>query len=226
MSVWRSGKMQPRRQPDVSVGALTGAILTPPLVAFFYLGWKLIGLPFVPFNLFDWTSRRLPGPLITIGIDSMVRLIRALQLGATATAAKTAEQTMAIVGFLALGTAAGAMCFLVLRVWSRGPYAAGLGFGAVAGVMMLLILRSVGQAPALKAACEAAWPLMAFLLWGAALGWAHDRLVTISSASGAVVNRVEVERVDRRRFIVRLGGATAVITVVGAGVGALVGSRR
>src|SRR5262245_25653311 len=99
--------MQPRKPPDILVGALMGAILTLPLLTFFYVGWKLIGLPFVPFSLFDWTSRRLPGPLITLGIDSMVRLIRALPLGATAAAAKTAEQTMAIAGFLALGMAAG-----------------------------------------------------------------------------------------------------------------------
>jgi DMSO/TMAO reductase YedYZ molybdopterin-dependent catalytic subunit len=218
--------MPPRKQPDVLVGALTGAILTPPLVAFFYVGWKLIGLPFVPFNLFDWISRRLPGPLITIGIDSMVRLIRALPLGATATAAKTAEQTMAIVGFLALGMTAGALLFVVLRVWKKRPYSAVLGLGAVAGVMTLLIIRSLDHAPAVNAAFDGAWILSGFLLWGPAFGWAHERLRTISSASGDIVNRVEVERVDRRRFIIRLGSATAVMTVVGAGVGVLVGSRR
>ena len=217
--------MQPRKSAG-SVGALIGAILTLALLALFYLGWTIIGLPFVPFNVFDWTSRVLPGSLITLGIDSMVRLIRALPLGDTATAAKTAEQTMAIVGFLAAGTAAGAMFFIVLRVWKGQPYLAGLGLGAVAGVTTLLIIRSLHQPPAVKAAFDNTWILTAFLLWGAAFSWTYERLSAIGLASGDVVNRVQVERADRRRFIIRLGGATAVLTVAGAVVGPLVGSRR
>jgi len=218
--------VQPRKPPDVLVGALTGAILTPPLVAFFYLGLKLIDLPFIPFSVFDWTSRRLPGPLITMGIDFMVRLIRTLPLGATATAAKTAEQTMAVVGFLALGITAGALLFVVLRVVKKRPYSVGLGFGAVAGVLTLFIVRSLDHAPAVNAAFSGAWILTAFVLWGAALGWTYDRFGTISTVSAGTVSGVEVERVDRRRFIIRLGSAAAVMTVVGAGVGMLVGRRR
>ena len=42
-------------------GILVGALLSAPLVAAFYLGWKLGGLPFVPFDLFDWIARELPG---------------------------------------------------------------------------------------------------------------------------------------------------------------------
>jgi len=64
-------------------------------------------------------------------------------------------------------------------------------------------------------------------VWGAAFGWTYTRLNTIAAASTVErVNRAEVERLDRRRFIIRLGSATAVITAVGAGVGAMVGSRR
>jgi len=67
-----------------------------------------------------------------------------------------------------------------------------------------------------------------FLGWGAALGRVYARLITEPDTSphpepdrGAAV-----ERLDRRRFLIRLGGAAAVITVSGATVGALVGSRR
>ena len=99
--------MKQGERPGFFYGALTGAFLTAPLVAIFYLAWKLFGLPFVPFSVFDWVSRVLPGSLITFGIDSMVKLIRSLRLGDTASAAKAAEQGMAIVVFLVAASSPG-----------------------------------------------------------------------------------------------------------------------
>jgi hypothetical protein len=119
--------------PGISTGALIGTILTSPLIALFYLAWKLLGLPFVPFNLFDWASRALPGPVVTLGIDSMVKLIRLLHLGATASAAKTAEQFMAIVMFLGAGIVVGAVLFAILRIWHGKSYFAATFMGADQG---------------------------------------------------------------------------------------------
>ena len=62
-------------------GALVGALLTATLIAMSYVGWKLAGLPFVPFDLFDWIARELPGSLVTFAIDSGVSLGRALHVG-------------------------------------------------------------------------------------------------------------------------------------------------
>jgi DMSO/TMAO reductase YedYZ molybdopterin-dependent catalytic subunit len=219
--------MQSRRTSDVFAAVLIGAFLTLPLIALFYLGWRLLGLSFVPFSLFDWTTRVLPGPLVTFGIDSIVTLVRSLRLGDTATAAKTAEQTMAIVGCLLVGMMAGILFLAAVRLWRKKPYAAGLIMGAVAGAIAVLILQSLDQPAAAGRAVDSAWTFSTFLVWGAAFGWTYTRLNTIAAASTVErVNRAEVERLDRRRFIIRLGSATAVITAVGAGVGAMVGSRR
>ena len=46
--------------------------------ALLYLGEQLASLPFVPFDLFDTLARVLPGGVITAGIDTLVRLITAL----------------------------------------------------------------------------------------------------------------------------------------------------
>jgi hypothetical protein len=59
-------------KPHIRDGALIGALLSAPLIAVSYLVWKLGGLPFVPFELFDWIARELPGSVVTIGIDSRV----------------------------------------------------------------------------------------------------------------------------------------------------------
>jgi DMSO/TMAO reductase YedYZ molybdopterin-dependent catalytic subunit len=219
--------MQSRRTSDVFAAALIGAFLTLPLITLFYLGWRLLGLSFVPFSLFDWTARVLPGPLVAFGIDSIVTLVRSLRLGDTATAAKIAEQAMAIVGCLVVGMMAGILFPAAMRLWRKKPYAAGLIMGALAGAITVLILQSLDQPAAAGRAVDSAWTLSTFLVWGAAFGWTYTRLNTIAAASTVErVNRAEVERLDRRRFIIRLGSATAVITAVGAGVGAIVGSRR
>jgi len=37
-----------------------------------YLAQQLARLPFVPFELFDWITRILPGDVVTFGIDLMI----------------------------------------------------------------------------------------------------------------------------------------------------------
>jgi hypothetical protein len=77
-------------------GLFVAAMLTVALIGIFFFAWKTAGLPFVPFDTFDWQTRVLPGRIIAFGIGSMVAVIRLLHLGPTSTTAKTAEQAMAI----------------------------------------------------------------------------------------------------------------------------------
>jgi hypothetical protein len=87
----------------IRIGSFVGAMLTLSLIVVFYLGWKLAGLPFIPFDVFDWTARVLPGRVLALGIDTMVKVIRALNIGPTDVTAKTAEQAMAVVGMFVAG---------------------------------------------------------------------------------------------------------------------------
>ena len=74
---------------------------------------------------------------------------------------------------------------------------------------------------------SALWILAAFFGWGVALAWVYSRLSPAAgSRQAARMRHASLERIDRRRFMVRLGGATAAITVVGAGVGAWAAARR
>src|SRR5262245_5757628 len=207
-------------KPGAASGALVGAFLTAPLIALFFLAARFFGLAFVPFDVFDWTTRILPGGLITFGIDTMVKAIRAVGLTGTDTAAKAAEQTMAIGMALVVGMVAGALLFVLLRLSKRmDSRLAGLLLGAVAGIAALLIAHRLGRATPVIGAL---WIIAAFLCWGASLGWAHHQLTwgprAPVTARGVAV---AVERVNRRQFIVRLGGAAATLTVVGAAVGSV-----
>jgi DMSO/TMAO reductase YedYZ molybdopterin-dependent catalytic subunit len=213
----------PRKKPGFLTGALVGALLTAPLLAVFYAGWKLAGLPFVPFHVFDWTARILPGRVITFGIDSMVRVIRGLNIADTASAAKAAEQAMAIVVFLVAGVVAGGLVFAIVRALRTRSSFPGVLLGTVLGVGAVMLLH--GRATEVPPPIADGWVVAAFVAWGAALGLVSRRLAPMGEVSGTGES-ASVERVDRRQFLVRLGGATATITVAGAVVGALASGRR
>src|SRR6516225_2505759 len=139
-------KMKTNIRQAIWCGGLMGLLLTAPLVSIFYLGFRLAGLPFVPFNIFDWAARILPGAVISAGIDTMVSLIRWLNLGATSTAAKIAEQIIAIAGFVLIGISLAAILFGVMRFGQRKfAFASGLIVGCLFGLAALQINRSIDQ---------------------------------------------------------------------------------
>ena len=78
----------------LGAGLFVAAMVTASVIAVFFLGWRVVGLPFAPFDIFDWTTRVLPGRVISLGIGIMVAAIRGLHLGPTAETAKMAEQAM------------------------------------------------------------------------------------------------------------------------------------
>ena len=94
------------RKPSLWLGALVGGLLTMTLMSVLFLADQIAGLPFIPFDVFDFVSRQLPGPLLTFGIDSMVEIIIAFNLGETSAAAKIAEQLMGLGAFFLMGAAA------------------------------------------------------------------------------------------------------------------------
>jgi DMSO/TMAO reductase YedYZ molybdopterin-dependent catalytic subunit len=218
--------VKPPRGPGLLAGALVGAMLTAALIAVFYAAWRSAGLPFVPFDVFDWMTRVLPGRLIAFSISTMVSIIRALNLGPTSVVAKAAEQALGIAGLVVTGIVAGAILYVVLRAL-RGRYAYVLGFvpGLVVGVPVLFISYYAGQTATVAPAVGALWILLAFLVWGAAFAWSYRRLsaggATRAAGEPVTAAQASAERVNRRQFLIRLGGATATITVAGAAVGVL-----
>jgi len=219
--------MSTTRGIGLGTGLLVAAMVTAALIAILYFGWTVIGLPFAPFDVFDWTTRVLPGRVIAFGIHTMVAVIRGLHLGSTATTAKAAEQAMGIIGLFVTGLVAGTILYGIMPV-SRGSYAVSLGlaFGLAVGVPIALISNRVGRTATTPPAANVLWLVAIFLIWGLVLGRTYWRL-NPAAATAPIPARegsdatVSVERIDRRRFLVHLGGSTAAITVIGAVVGEL-----
>ncbi len=95
--------------------------------------------------------------------------------------------------------------------------------GIILGVPTMLISMQASQTASVGPAARAIWVLLAFVVWGAVLGGVEQRLIY---PAGVEPVEASAERVDRRTFLIKLGGATAAITVAGAVVGELAEARR
>jgi DMSO/TMAO reductase YedYZ molybdopterin-dependent catalytic subunit len=222
VNVSNSTATAPRHhRPGVLIGALVGFLLTSALVAIFYAADALVGTPFVPYDMLDWMARNLPGGVITFGIDTVVSIIRTLQLGETDVAAKAAEHFMGVGGMLLTGIIASVIFFYIMRQRERdssGPLP-GIILGLVVGVPVAVISLAVNFTARTGPVVNTVWIVLAFLGWGAAIHWVFNDLAAIRSKKDTP--EASVEALDRRSFLIRVGGAAATITVVGAGLGAL-----
>jgi DMSO/TMAO reductase YedYZ molybdopterin-dependent catalytic subunit len=212
-----------RTRPGLLTGALVGGFLVTALIAIFFLAAALVGTPFVPFDLFDWVGRVLPGPVITFGIDTIVTVITALNIGELSSTAKIAEQIMAVGGMLVTGIVVGAVVFELLKRVRLTPGAAGLIAGLGVGLPVALISQQVNRTALTDDGVNLIWIVVAFVIWGLALEWAFRR---IAGSETSTDGSSSVQQIDRRRFLINVGGATAAITVLGSGIGVLLNGRK
>ena len=120
-----------------------------------------------------------------------------------------------------LGVVVGTVLFIVLRAERSRPHVPGPLLGLIFGVPAMLVSLHGSETSGVGPVTGSVWTLGAFLVWGAVLGRTAQRLMDFEQARDAAVARI-----DRRRFLVRLGGTTAAITVAGAVVGELAEKRR
>ena len=214
----------------IGLGALAGGLLTAPMMALMYFADKWIDLSFTPFDVFDWIARVLPGPVVTFGIDLMIDVL--IRSGASvADTAKTAEQAMGLLMFLAGGVIATAAVFLAIRARGGGGVYAGVLIGFILGVPLAAITANIGQS-SLPIGYSFLWTLILFLAWGAFAVKSAGVLILDPPSADAEAEFEEgapsATVLDRRRFLVSMGVATATITVAGAGLGRALaaGERR
>jgi DMSO/TMAO reductase YedYZ molybdopterin-dependent catalytic subunit len=205
------------RKRGVRDAVLSACLAAIPLIAVFFFGWRRLGLPFVPFDLFDMLSRLLPGSLITRSIEMMIGVIRALHLGPTAAVAKTAEQTMAVMLFFVTLAIAGTVYLLIAR---KSGSVSGLFLGIGIGILLTFPIGA-GQTARVNHATGFLAVFILMILWGLLLSWLRNRIF-----AAPPVRNTQVTALDRRHVLIRLGEASALITVVGAVAGALSREKR
>lgn len=207
----------------VCFGALAGVMLAAPMIAMMYAAQKWLKLSFPPFDLFDWIARVLPGPVVTFGIDRMVDAL--LLFGASVSGtAKTAEQSMAIGLFFVGVVVATIIVFWYVEARDQAEWR-GLGplVGIILGIPAGLVTAYIGQS-SLHPIVNFLWVFALFITWGNLTVKSGRRLLTvppseITEEDGDIQEERSVQVIDRRKFLIQMGVATATITVAGAGLG-------
>ncbi|MDX1414156.1 MAG: molybdopterin-dependent oxidoreductase [Candidatus Promineifilaceae bacterium] len=211
------------RKLSLGTGILVGGLLTAVLMGVLFLGQQLAGLPFVPYDLFNWIARELPGNLVTLGIDLMIDTMLLLNISVV-DAAKTAERLQALFLFWAGGTFAGMVYFAVMKFrQARADILSGVIMGALFGLPLIAVSLVISQSN-IHPLLQFLWLALLFLAWGVALSSTYARLERISqtavtAAVGEEMDVRSVERIGRRKFLIRFGATTAVITVLSGGLG-------
>jgi DMSO/TMAO reductase YedYZ molybdopterin-dependent catalytic subunit len=214
--------MMMTKRPSWLYGLLVGVITVPALIALLFLGNQLAGLPFIPFDLFDLIGRVLPGPVITFGIDSIVAFVTAIGLGGDIdSAAKTAELALAVVIFFGLFVVISIAFFLIMnRLKVSRSNIPGMVFALAVAVPFGVISLSINLSASAGDVLSAAWILLTFGGWAFVVATFYYTLAAFETANDL---NLKTQGLDRRQFLVRVGGASAVLTVVGAGLGGLIG---
>jgi len=203
------------KSTSLAIAAALGALTSFPVLALSYLGEQLAGLPFLPFDLFDWLARVLPGGLLTFGIDSLVGLISLLQIGPTSVVAKAAEQGLALLLFVAIGATLG----LLLGMLGRRKPDQLSGYGVRGGALLFfglwLISASLGSARA-SVFLSGLWLALLLVGWGWVLAWLVQR-------AGSALAAEPASPITRRAFIQITAGGAGAISVGAWGLGRLFG---
>ena len=119
-------------------GLAVGALLTAPLLGVLALG-TLVGIPVVPYTVFEWLVRVLPGRVVTLGLDSTLWMLEGLGLDISRTA-KTAQQILGLASLFVAGLVVGLLFFLLVRTTDDARIKRyGLAVGAALGLFSLVV---------------------------------------------------------------------------------------
>lgn len=206
-------------QPGLIMGGVVGGLLMAVVGALSYMGSRLGEFPSLTDDFFAWMRDLLPGGILTKGIDVQVDLLISLNVGDDLdNIAKTVEQISSYAMFVGVGIVAGIIVFQALRTRNTSNANANLVTGLVIGVALGVVMTFVSDSKQFFTALSVSdivWIIALFTAFGAAASWVYNRLSAISAEAASA------EMLDRRRFLVQIGGAAAVMTVVGAGLGRL-----
>jgi len=216
------------KKPGLFTGVGIGILLALPLVGLFSAVNALFRLPLIPSDLMDTLPNVLPVDLLNFGKQTMIDVLTALNFARIDAAAKPAELIIGTVTLIGLCAVVMGLAYFFAKRSTNDK--AGMNYpiagGLVLGVLMTLVHINLPVVQFSRTGgaifFDAAFILLAFTIFGYAAGWIYVRLSAMAAAK-ADTTTVTAQQIDRRQFLVRVGGTAAVLTVTGAVVG-LVGA--
>jgi hypothetical protein len=172
------------------LGFLVAILISLPWLALMYAGQQIIGAPHVPFELFEFLTRILPGGLISLGIEWLIQFVSFLRLGQTSSSGKSVEIFSAYLLALVLLSLLGGLYAVSLQRLKTPWEIRGVLAGLILTIFTIL-LASWGGWGGTGTLTSVIWLLVIGLTWGVVLAWGVDRLLlSISQPTDSTRNRV------------------------------------
>jgi len=204
------------RRVKTITGAVAGGLTSLAVIGLFYLGQQLFDLPLVPFDIFDWLARMLPGDVITLGIDAIVKIVDTLNLGSTSQSAKLIEQLSAAALFVGIGIVLGLLVGLVSSRVTRSAKQLGLIGGAL--LLAILFIVEITLTSTTVSIGSILWMAAVLLTWGFSIG------AVVDSVGAPTVD--ESDQAGRRAVLLRVAAGSIGIAAGSWGLSWLLGSRE
>ncbi|MBK8136557.1 MAG: molybdopterin-dependent oxidoreductase [Chloroflexi bacterium] len=221
----------PPKRPGLIAALAVGSLIALPVIALFFAANALFRLPLLPINVMDWLPNNLPNALLNAGKDAMVAILTAISPGDVDGVAKTAEGIIGTATLFGVIVVAVAAIFLIARAQKSATAGAvtGLVVGLVLGIVFALMYFSLPVVQFERSAyffVDGIFIIAVFVVAGFAAGRISDQLTgipltTAVPESAAAQPEVSYQQLNRRQFLVRVGGTTATLTVGGAVVSLL-----
>lgn len=207
----------PGKRPGIFTTILVILLATVPLIAIMYLGYQLLHLPFVPFDLYDWPIHSGFEPWIAL-VDTLTGSQAAIG-GNIAQSATLVQWILSIGLFLLFALSIGlAFAAFVLRRDRLPDLIDGLAIGIIFAAPMIFVSLTTSTSP-LPALLNVIWLGALFIAWGIVLAYAYGHLM---ATSGAVAPASPaVGGIGRRQFLFQFGAGAAAITAISAAAATL-----
>lgn len=218
------------KRPGLLTAIAAGVLIALPLIAFFFAANAVFRLPLLPINVMDWLPNNLPVDLLNAGKNAMVSVLMVISPGDVDGVAKTAEAVIGTVTLFGMTVVGVVVIFMLAR--NRETEAPGtqpgIIVGAVLGVLLMLMYFSLPQVQFERSAyvlLDAVFIVGVYVVAGFIAGRIYNRLVEMPETTAADA-QASAEQINRREFLVRVGGRTATLTVAGAVVGLMAAGRN
>lgn len=157
-------------------GAVLGILTGIPVIVIIALADRAFMLPYIPFDIFDFMVRVLPGFIIIPTIHLMSNILLFFNVASLSSAAKLTEQAMSLVIFaISGGVAGGILGYLAQYRNNVNLTIAGAVLGAVGLVTTTAIIASLGF-PEAGIVPSILWIAAVLIGWGGIVGWQIGRI--------------------------------------------------
>jgi hypothetical protein len=191
------------------IGITVGFFIGLPWLALMYAGQLILGTPHIPFELFEFLTRVLPGGIISLGIEWLIELVTFFGLGQTSATGKIVEIAAAYLLALALLSLSGGLYAASLQKLKSSWVVKGIIAGLILTAFTLLLAYWSGLGSSILAV-SFAWLLITSLVWGLGLAGGVDRLMLTSQ---------EQADPSRKQVLGELAVGSLVVTAFSIGLG-------